>query len=260
MSPAQAQSLSPEALGKALLLNADVPVVEATVGPQGMEPPPPPGPPVPTRIKLYLRPTPSAQTGFCQQRIATLFLKPTKPVSDGTSPGWVAGDLSSDVAYRWSPKSARGASGCSAPRTAFFTPRPAKVEQALQVVRLLASASYAARHKRKLGFPIFVEDQLGPEMLKYQLAHPALDPIPSFKIISDAREALAALPIETITFVGPASSAFPDILKASDLETSDDHSMEPMTVFLGGEWTVGLLLERGRITRLRLRRAIPPPF
>lgn len=260
ISPEQAKTLSPRELGRALLSEATLPVVEATVGPQGMEPPAPPGPPAATRVKLYLQPTPATEPGFCQQLVATLFLKPAKPMPDATSPSWTPRDISTVVSYRWIGEGAPATLTCSAPRTSFFTPEPGEAKQALQAVRLLVSANAAAKHGRRLAFPLSVEDLLGPEMLDFQRKHPELRPVPGMKIIKDAREALAVLPINAITFVGPASRAYPDILQASDLTTLDKHSLRPMTLFLGGEWTVGLVLDQEGITRMRLRRAIPAPF
>lgn len=260
ISPERAKSLSPKALGEALLADADSQVVEATVGPQGMEPPLPPGEPVRTRIKLYLQPTPAAEPGFCQQLVATIILKPVKPMQDGTASSWRREDIFTDVAYRWVGGSPQDALTCSAPRTRFFTPEPREAKQTLQVVRLVASASAAARDGRSPRFPVSVEDQLGPEMLNYQQKHPELSPIRGLRIIRDPREALAALPVDTISFAGPASRAYPGILQASDLKTSDKRPVEPMTLFMGGQWTVGLVLYEGQITRMRLRRAIPAPF
>lgn len=260
INPQQAKRLSPRALGEVLLSGSDLPVVEATVGPQGLEPPPPPGPPSPMRVKLYFRPTPSAEPGFCQQLVATTFLKPfTSPVN-GTASSWRAEGLSTELAYRWADGDTPTANSCSAPRTDFFTPEPRDTRQILQVIRLLAWASTAAKARRPLPFPLTIEDRLGPEMLDYLQKHPELSPIPDMKVITDAREALAALPINAVTFAGPASRSYPNIIKESDLHTPGNHLTQAVTIFLGGEWTVGLVLDQARITRMRLLRATPAPF
>jgi hypothetical protein len=80
------------------------------------------------------------------------------------------------------------------------------------------------------------------------------------QIITDAKKALALLPIDTVTFAGPSSTASPDILHASDLTDTKNRSPQGTTVFLGGDWTVGLAIVDGRIVWMRLMREIPPPF
>jgi hypothetical protein len=206
----EAKALTPQALGDALLAPGHPPVTEAGVGPQGMEPPPP-GAAVSTRVKLFLQPAPSEQPGFCQRTVATLYLEP------GDAPkGMRPGHLATEIAYRWSGEAHAG-SACSAAQYAFFIPRPGEERLALGAVRLLASASEAARQKRRIGYPLSLEDKEGPEMLAYERANPKEPTIPGWRIMTDAREALATLPIDAVTYAGPSSTAIPDILRPADL-------------------------------------------
>ncbi len=259
ISPEEAKALPPQALGDALLAPGHLPVLEVVVGAQGMEPPPPPGGVVPTRVKLYLKPLLSEQSGFCQRTIATTYLQPVSRPENSSASGGRPINLTTEVAYRWIGE-ARGALACNAPKYAFFIPSLEEKQSALEAVRLLAAASEAAKKGRPLGYSLSLVDKEGPEMLAFQREHPELTPVPGLRIINDAKKALASLPIGEATFAGPSETAFPNILKASDLKTTKSRVARGMTVFLGGDWIAGLVIVDGRIVRMRLQRAIPPPF
>jgi hypothetical protein len=259
LSTEEAKALTPQALGDALLAPGHLPVLEVVVGPQGMEPPPPPGGAVPTRVKLYLQPLLSEQSGFCQRTVATTYLQPVSwPKNPSASSGRPI-NLATDVAYRWIGE-ARGAWACNGPKYAFFIPSIEEKQRALEAVRLLAMASQAAKKGGRLGFPVSVQDKEGSEMLAYQRDHPEQPPISDFQILTNAKKALASLPIGEVTFVGPSETAFSNVLLASDFTTFRNRSARGITVFLGGDWTVGIVIVDGRIVRMRLQRAIPPPF
>ena len=253
----EAKALTPQALGDALLAPGHPPVTEAVVGPQGMEPPAPPDSPV--QVKLYLEPISSAQPGFCQRTIATVYLDPPGGMKDAQSPSDRPGSLATEIAYRWRDET-RKALVCSAPKFAFFIPRPGEQQQALEAVRLLASARRAARQGTRLSFPVSIKDREGPEMLAYERQHPHEPRIADLQVMTDAKKALASLPIDAVTFAGPSSTASPDVLHASDLAGAKRSSLRGMTIFLGGDWAVGLVIVEGRIVRMRLLRQIPPPF
>ncbi len=259
VTPEMAKILSPQALGDLLLGPGHTPVTEVVVGPEGMEPPLPPGKPVATRVKLYLQPSESKRSGFCQRTVATIYLKPVDRLQDGRLPGSGPNSLSTEVAYRWVGE-VSDASACEAPKHQFFIPQPGQVQHALDVVRLLALASQAAKKSRPLPFLFSVEDKLGPKMLAYQHEHPGLPPLPAMKIFTDPRKALASLPISQVTFAGPASTAYPNIILPSDLNDEKRGPLQAMTIFLGGDWVVGLVLSHGRIVRMRMLRQVPAPF
>jgi len=253
MTVARAKALTPQALGDALLAPGHPPVVLAHVGPRGLAPPPPPGAPVATPIRLVLRGIPSAQPGFCQQTVASIDLKPVGRLADGSLPAAAADTLATHVQYRW-----RGDVDCAAPADAFFVPRDGEAMRDFAIVRLLAKAQQAARRGGRPGFPVSVTDKMGPELIAYQRSNPTQPPVAGLTVVTDARKALAMLPIEEIGFVGRSTTAFPDSLRPSDTDAAT--RADATTIFMGGVWTVGLVLERGRIVRMRLRREIPPPF
>ncbi|MEO8375236.1 MAG: hypothetical protein ABI471_08420 [Sphingomonas bacterium] len=257
IAPEDAKGLTPQALGDVLLAPGHPPVTEVAVGAQGMDPPTPPDSPV--RVKLYLEPASSEQTGFCQRIIATVYLDPAGSSKDAGSAKGRPNNLSTETAYRWSDET-RKASACSAPKFAFFIPRPGEQQQALEAVRLLASARRAARQGTRLSFPVSIEDKEGPEMLAYQRRYPQRPRIAGLRIMRDAKKALASLPVDAVTFAGPSSTAGSDLLHASDLVDAKRPSLRGMTIFLGGDWVVGLAIAERRIFRMRLLRQIPPPF
>lgn len=259
ITPEDARALTPATLGETLLLPGHPPVIEATIGPEGMEPPTPPGRPTVTRIKLYLEAARGEQRGFCQRVVAAIFLKPVSQSPTGTLPASGPDTISTQIAYRW-VGTGPNAPACEAPKDSFFIPRPGEEQQAMTTVRLLASAQQDAKQRHSLPFALSVEDKEGSEMAAFYRENHKQPPKRGMKIITDARKALASLPIDAVTFAGPAMTASPDILFPSDLTDHQGRHLEAMTVFLGGDWTAGLVLDGGHIVRLRLLRQIPPPF
>lgn len=259
ITPMQARALTPSTLGDALLMRGHPPVTEAIVGPEGMEPPTPPGRPTVTRIRLFLEASRSQQPGFCERIVATVFLKPVDQLPDGTIPASGPDTISTQIAYRW-VGTGGSALACAAAKSSFFMPHLGDERQAMAVVRLLALAKEEAEARHKLPFPVSVVDREGPEMAAFDREHPTLPPAPKSEIMTDARKALASLPVDAVTYVGPAATATPDILLASDLADAKGRHLESMTVFLGGDWTAGIVLAQGEIVQLRLLREIPPPF
>ncbi len=254
----QAKTMTPQALGEALLVPSHLPVTEVTIGPEGMEPPTPPGRPTVTRVKLFLQPVRSEQQGFCERVIASVLLKPVFRSAEGKLPASGPDSVSTQTAYRWVGRTRDDAS-CGAPKLEFFVPQPGGAPQAFAVVRLLAQARQDARRGRHLTFPLSVEDREGPQMMAFDREHSEQPPTPRLTIITDARKALASLPLGEITFAGQSAAASPDILRVSDLIDDHGHGFQGMTVFLD-DWTVGLVIDDNRIVRMRMLRQIPAPF
>lgn len=101
---------------------------------------------------------------------------------------------------------------------------------------------------------------MGPELLAAHLNNPEIFPDIDVEIITDPIEALASLPIDSVTFAGPAARASPNVLSESDITNVEGGSLEPVTLFLGGVWTVGLVIDDFQVAVIRLLRRIPPPF
>jgi hypothetical protein len=259
ITPEQAKALSAAALGDALLAPGHPPVTEVTVGPEGMEPPTPPGVPDSTRIKLYLEPIRSEKTGFCERVIATVYLAPVNRSNDGHLPASPAARMSTQIAFRWVGLPQNGVA-CTASKYQFFTAKPEAEDDALEAVRLLGLASHDAKLGRRISFPVSIEDREGPSMLAYERQHPEVPRIPELKIITNAKKALASLPVDAVSFSGLASTAFPTVLRPADQTNKMGPGPRAMTIFLGGDWAVGLIISDGQIKLMRMVREIPAPF
>lgn len=259
ITPEQAVALSAAALGDALLAPGHPPVTEVTVGPVGMEPPTPPGMPHSTRIELYLKPVRSGKTGFCERVIASVYLAPVSRLNDGHLPASPAARISVRTAYRWVGTPQNGVI-CTASKHQFFWAKPETKNQALEAVHLLGLASQDAKLGRRISFPVSVEDRLGPRMLAYERQHPEIARDPELKIITNAKKALASLPVGAVSFSGLASTAYPDVLRPSDRTDNIGTKQRAMTIFLGDVWSVGLIISGGQIKLMRLVREIPAPF
>jgi hypothetical protein len=97
-------------------------------------------------------------------------------------------------------------------------------------------------------------------MLAYERQHPEIGRDPELKIITNAKKALASLPVGAVSFSGLASTAYPDVLRPSDRTDNIGTKQRAMTIFLGDVWSVGLIISGGQIKLMRLVREIPAPF
>jgi len=255
----EARRLRPEALGEILLAASHLPVTEAEVGTGAGEPPPPPGMPVSTRIRLYLQPVRSSERGFCERQVATVYLKPVDYLSYRKLPASTPDRLSTDVIYRWAE--GKNPAVCPARSKIFFNPGELGKQPALSAVRALAKAVNYARHHRHLPFTISLNDEEGPEFLKWEKSQPKLGPIPERKVFSDPREALTALQPDAVLAVSQPYGADLTALVGRDRATAGSTTDRQIaTLFVNGDWTVGLALRKGRITIMQLTRRIPAPF
>lgn len=256
IAPDEAQGLPPQELADILLAQPRPAAVEATVGPEGMDAPTPPGP-ASIRIKLYFEPALSLHRGFCERLSATVMMSRADRLENGLLAPAKPQSVTTETSYRWiglnTPSSA-----CPAPRHSFFNPDADELTVALETVRILVAARDHARSRRPLAFELTVDDQMARTLNDYRQR--SMSKSPPMQVISDARTALGSLNLGTISFAGPSRRAASDILTASDLVDARGRQLDGRIIFLGGEWTAGLVLDDGRLTRVRLVRAIPPPF
>jgi hypothetical protein len=249
----QARSLAPSALADLLLAPGHPEVVEAVVGSENMQPPPPPGY---GAVTFYTRARPSPRPDFCERIVAYVDLKAN--AAGAAAPSFTADRMTWRTAYRWMGRS-RGAHACEGPRSDFFSPEPSETDRALAVIRLLAAAGARAEDSRALPFEVSIDDREGPKMQAFARAN-GIAGARGLETITDARAALARLPIDKVLMVERPDRGRRDLLTASDLADIDSHRLQAETVFLGYDWTATLLLAGDRIVRLRLRREMPPPF
>ncbi len=253
-----AQESTPAQLGDALLAPGHPPIVEASVGPEGIMPATAPGMPVTSEIRLYTAAEAAPTPGFCRKTKITVTLEPVMPDGRRLPPARAA-TASSTALYRWAARS-NDATGCEADHSAFFALDPALADRSFAVIRLLARLRDSAVHR----IPVTIDDQEGRSMREYFREHPseARDmPEDVTTPIVDARTALRMFPISSITTIVPYERAWPrDILKPSDLRGGKDRPLEAITMFAGGAWHAAIVLDGDRITTVRFVRAIPPPF
>lgn len=257
VAPDEARRLSPDALAERLLAPGHPPAMQVVVGPQGMEPPTPPNSPERTRIRLFLRPVPLAGSDdFCERTIVTLFLKPAWRSTDGTIPATTAENLSTAQAYRWAGDGR--AHGCDGSRWHYFQPRPGELAETLDIVRRLARARDRAASHRRLGFAVTLDDPQGREFRALELSDPSM-PGPPTVVLTDARAALADMPIGEVGYVGPVDGI--GGIPPMDL-TNREHGRGAATaaLFIGNDWNVGIAWRGDRITRVELIHHYPPPF
>ena len=255
IAPDEARGLPPKELANILLASPHPDAVEATVGPEGMEAPIPPTGPASIRMKLYLDPALSAHRGFCERIIATVMMAPAGRLAGGSVAAARPKSVTTEIAYKWiGPK--KNFAACRTPRSSFFTPN-AELTNALETVRMLVAAREEARSHRRLPFALTVDDQMAREMNEFRKR--GLLQIPPEEVITDARAALASLDIGMVSFAGPSHRASSDVFRDGD-RSLQGRPLDGRIVFLGGVWTAGLIVEGGRVTLIRLKRAIPPPF
>lgn len=257
LTPEQARALTPQSLADALLAPGHDPATEAVVGREGMYPPTPPGEPEITSIKLYLIGKPSTEPGFCEKQLVTVTLAPAAREMDGRVAPARPASLSTETMYRLRLEDN---AHCEVSRNAYFVPDPGALEQRLNTVRLLAKAVWSAKHGARLPFELTVDDKHAREIARLRAAGADLGPVqPWEKPLTDARAALARLPIEQITWTATESS-WSNPLSEADRVGPHGQALKTAVLFMGNEWLAGIALDHHRIVRLRLVRDIPPPF
>lgn len=223
-SEAQAKAMTPAALADLMLAPGHPPVDAAEVGPTGMVPPPPPGSPPQFDLRLFTRPRPAAEPGYCtRQRIAMTVLNP---------------GASATVAIKGVERLLRLGRPCADGRAPYGTFADADT---VAIVRDLEKD----RRTRGKALPVAYVDRL-----------PAGFAAPRY---ASGIAALAAVDLRQIDWAGPARRAgsLPDAV-TRDLAALPESATA--IAFYAGSWTGVVVRENGRITRVWLDRAIPAPF
>lgn len=252
----QARAMAPAALGDALLAPGHPPIVEASVGPEGMAPPSAPGMPVTSEIRLFTSARTAARAGFCEKTLVTVTLAPVMRIGRDVPPAR-AQAVASTTLYRWAPR-IDGRLSCEGRRDDFFALDAALGERSFAVIRALATVR--PNQVRTIG----IDDQDARSMRDYVRSHPTEAvglPAEAVTPITDGRIALARFPISSITMIGRYGRGWNDrVLSDSDLRNKTGRALEAVTIFAGGVWTAGVVLDGDTITTIRFVKAIPPPF
>jgi hypothetical protein len=254
----QAKTMTPAELGDALLAPNHPPIVEASVGPIGMMPPPPPESPIQSEIRLYTAAQPSSEKGFCEKIQATVLLDPVTRIN-GTLPPARAVRLVKTKLYRWAAKGPKP-SICEGKHYDFFETGANTATLSFKVIRLLA----ALQEKRGGGVTLSIDDEYARSNRAYLSRRPSdRDKFPKASItqITNGRAALAQFPIPSISSINEYSESWPsDLLRQKDITNVDGTKIEAVSLFAGGLWSVGIVLSNDKITVARFVREIPPPF
>ncbi|WP_137897226.1 hypothetical protein [Sphingomonas sp. 2SG] len=254
----QAKTMTPAELGDALLAPNHPPIVEASVGPIGIMPPPPPESPIVSEIRLYTAARPSDEADFCEKTRVTVKLSPVTRMN-GTLPPARAAEVYTKELYRWAIKDA-AASRCDGKSYDFFEAEADTARRSFKVIRLLA----ALQQKRGIGAKLSIDDEYARSNRAYVSRRPSdrgKFPKASTTQITNGRTALAQFPITSISSINAYSESWPsDLLRQKDIRNVDGTKLEAISLFAGGLWSAGIVLSSNKITVARFVREIPPPF
>ncbi|MDQ0839251.1 hypothetical protein [Sphingomonas faeni] len=253
----QARGMSPADLGDALLIAGHSPIVEAVVGPEGMLPPPPPELPEESEIKLFSAAEPAQQADFCEKTRAVVRLEPVLR-SQGELPPSRPKSVSLTKLYRMAVQK-NGASRCEAKRYEFFALDEKLADRTFTILRLLNSLRMNGIRK----VVVSIDDQEARGMQDYVRENPSqAKGLPKEYItpITDGRVAIERFPISSISYVRNYVKAWDNTLSDLDLKDRKGHDLEAISLFAGGTWDAGIVLDGGRIVKVRFKKAIPPPF
>lgn len=254
----QAKTMTPAELGDALLAPNHPPIVEASVGPIGMMPPPPPESPIQSEIRLYTAAQPSSEKGFCEKIQATILLNPVTRIN-GTLPPAQAAQVTKTKLYRWAANGTTSTS-CEGKHYEFFEAQPDNAQRSFEVIRLLV----ALQQKHGSGATLSIDDEYARSNRAYLSRRPsdrANFPKEATTSIMNGRAALAQFPITSISRIDTYSESWPsDLLNRRDLTEVNGTKPEAVRLFAGGLWSAGMVLSSDKILIARFVREIPPPF
>ena len=258
LSLERARQMSAAQLGDTVLAPGHPAIVEASVGPEGMGPPPFPGTPVASEIRLYTAGHLMAGSGFCRKNKVTVTLRPVL-LQGGQLPPAPAETASSTALYRWAERTNR-AIKCEAGHHDFFQLDHTLADRSFAVIRLLDRSRRGADRRLQ----VTIDDQAARSMRDYVNKHRSEArglPKEAITPIVNGRVALRKFPISSITMIRPFAKAWDaNLLTVADLHDATGRALEAVTIFAGGEWLAGIVLDGDRITTIRFIKAIPPPF
>lgn len=259
MTLTDAERLGPTQMANAWLVAGHPSVERATIGPQGMSAPLPPGPAVETGATVLFVPAPASDTHFCQRIVADLTMSPISRDVTSRQALYRPTAIKTDTQYRWAGGAASAAS-CAKSGATFFKIDPNLGNQQFGIISAVAAAGARSRGGRRPSFPVTVDDREGREMLAFEAGTPNASRRPGgWTVYTDGTKALAAVPFTAAFAVYPTSSTYADPFTKAEISNANAQKLTAWTI-RASDWTVGVLVEDGRIKVMRLIRAVPPPF
>ena len=261
MTFAEARTMTPAQLGDALLAPGHPVVVAAEVGQRAPMPPPPPGAFYQMPITLVMAGKVSEEAGFCERLVAHVLLAPsifreiTAPLSPPVS-------VTMERTYSWRAN-AKDATECASVRKPYFSVSEMDAPRSFALIRQLVSLQARARSHRALRLRVSIDDQSVEMTREFARRNKDPDLQPSkeeLTAITSGRVALAKLPLDAIAYIHPRSLSYHDLIERAERLDSRGAPRELASLFAGGEWTVDMALENGRIVVMRVLRRVPAPF
>lgn len=257
---AEARAMTPAQLADAVLAPGHPVVVAAEVGQHAPMPPPPPGRPYRMPITLVMAGEVSPEAGFCERLVAHVLLAPA--IRDETmAPLPPPVSLTTERRYSWRAD-VRDTSECATVRKPYFSVRDTDASRSFALIRQLARLQKRARACRSLPLRISIDDQSAEMTRAFARINTDPDLRPSeadMTAITSGRVALAKLPLDAIAHIDPDSPSHHGLIEPADRVDSRGAPRTLASLFAGGEWSVDMALESGRIVVLRILRRIPPP-
>jgi hypothetical protein len=233
ITPDQVSTTPPAELGEKLLGPTRLPIVEAYIAGEALEPPPPPGGPIVTKVWLYEQARESTEPGFCRKVRYQVRLAPVHLGADGKLPPASADTVTPSTLYRWKTTDGRGPT-CEGHGSNFFSVSDSDAAGVFAFVRELAAAQSELQQHKPVRFTGSIDDTYGRQGY----------PVPGASgPITDWKIALSDFPLSQIN--------------RYYFERSEGAAK---ITFRAAEWTVEITIANGGgLSNLAFRRFIPSP-
>jgi len=258
---AEARAMTPAQLADAVLAPGHPVVVAAEVGRHAPMPPPPPGASYQMPVTLVMAGDVSTAAGFCERSVAHVLLAPSifRGIAAPLSPPL---SLTIERTYSWRAD-ARDRGECATVRKPYFSVSETDASPSFALIRQLATLQARARSHRSLPVRISIDDQSARMAQDFARINTDPDLRPSkeeMTVITSGRVALAKLPLDAIAYIHPNSLSYQGLVEPAERRDSRGTPRALATLLAGGEWTVDMALENGRIVVMRIMRRVPAPF
>lgn len=250
----QARKMPPDQLADMLLAPGHPKIESAMVGRMVVRPPPPPGIPRVTVVRLYTAAQPSTKAGFCERKVAAVSLKPVYATSDGIPPA-AADFVTVETVYKWHGP---GKIACGGIAESYFDPVHSKIgDRAFDVIRMFSALQRASWGRIPKGVTVSVSDTAAPVWRAYAKGNAGHELTQDdLTTLTDGRKALVDFPLEDVTWVIDGENAGGNPLTAEDMRANGPTTRS--TYLWAGIWAAGVVVSGGKITTVRIRKAIPP--
>lgn len=260
MTFAESRAMTPAQLGDALLAPGHPVVVAADVGLRAPMPPPPPGAPYQMPITLVMAGEASQEAGFCERVVAHVLLAPSV-FKGGRAPLSPPVSVTTERTYSRLAEN-RNPTECATEQKPYFSVSETDAPRSFALIRQLVALQARAKSHRRLPLQVSIDDQSALMARDFARNNKDPDLRPSkeeMTAITSGRVALAKLPLDAIAYIQPNSLSYRGLIEPAERVNSQGVPRALATMFAGGEWTVDMALEDGRIVVMRILRQIPPP-